>query len=90
MSFSEWIILRTGGQSWYIYFYTTCISVDLAYHEIFHAKVGKGDIKICNSLLITRTLARTYARTHAHTYVLLSYVDTELCISYVVPLFNIQ
>ena len=27
-------------------FYTTCISVDLAHHEIFRAKVGKGGIKI--------------------------------------------
>ena len=27
-------------------FYTTYISVDLAHHEIFHAKVGKGGI-IC-------------------------------------------
>ena len=26
-------------------FYTTYISVDLAHHEIFHAKVGKGGIK---------------------------------------------
>ena len=26
-------------------FYTTYISVDLALHEIFHAKVGKGGIK---------------------------------------------
>ena len=26
-------------------FYTTYISVDLAYHEIFRAKVGKGGIK---------------------------------------------
>ena len=26
-------------------FYTTNISVDLAYHEIFRAKVGKGGIK---------------------------------------------
>ena len=25
-------------------FYTTHISVDLAHHEIFHAKVGKGGI----------------------------------------------
>ena len=25
-------------------FYTTHISVDLAYHEIFHAKAGKGGI----------------------------------------------
>ena len=36
-SFSEWTILRTGGQIWYTY-----ISVDLAHHEIFRAKVGKG------------------------------------------------
>ena len=26
-------------------FYTTYTSVDLAHHEIFHAKVGKGGIK---------------------------------------------
>ena len=26
-------------------FYATYISVDLAHHEIFHAKVGKGGIK---------------------------------------------
>ena len=26
-------------------FYITYISVDLAHHEIFHAKVGKGSIK---------------------------------------------
>ena len=26
-------------------FYTTYISVDLAHHEIFHAKFGKGGIK---------------------------------------------
>ena len=26
-------------------FYTTYISVDLAHHEISHAKVGKGGIK---------------------------------------------
>ena len=26
-------------------FYTTYISVDLAHHEIFHAKVGKGGIR---------------------------------------------
>ena len=28
-----------------IVFYTTNISVDLAHHEIFHAKVGKSGIK---------------------------------------------
>ena len=44
MSFSEWIILRTDGQTWYNYFYTTYISVDLAHHEIFRAKGGKGGI----------------------------------------------
>ena len=27
-------------------FYTTHISVDLAYHKIFHAKVGKGGINV--------------------------------------------
>ena len=35
----RWIILRTGGQTWYNY-----ITVDLAHHEIFSAKVGKGGI----------------------------------------------
>ena len=43
-SFSELIILHTGGQTWYNFFYTTCISVDLPHHEIFRAKVGKGGI----------------------------------------------
>ena len=36
-------------------FYTTYISVDLAHQVIFHAKVGKGDIKLClnfNSMYI--------------------------------------
>ena len=27
-------------------FYTTYISVDLAHHELFHAKVGKDGIKV--------------------------------------------
>ena len=44
MSFSEWIILRTGGQTWYDHFYTTYICLDLAYDEIFRAKVGKSGI----------------------------------------------
>ena len=40
-SFSEWIISRTGGQPWHYYFIPpTCISVDLAHHQIYHAKVG--------------------------------------------------
>ena len=30
---------------WTNYFYTTYMSVDLAHHEIFRAKVGKGGIK---------------------------------------------
>ena len=42
----QWIILRRGGQTWFNYFYTTYISVDIAHHEIFHAKVGKGGINI--------------------------------------------
>ena len=33
-------------------FYTTNISVDLAHHEIFHAKDGKGGIK-CIGLIAT-------------------------------------
>ena len=41
MSFSQWIILHTCGQTWYYY-----ISVNLAHHEIFHAKVGKAGIII--------------------------------------------
>ena len=40
MSFSEWIILRTCGQTWYNYFIP-----DLAHHEVFRAKVGKGGIR---------------------------------------------
>ena len=36
----------TSGQTWYNYFNTTYISVDLAYHEIFRATVGKGGINI--------------------------------------------
>ena len=32
-------------------FYTTYIIVDLAYREIFHAKVGKGGINCCNLYL---------------------------------------
>ena len=42
MIFSEWIILRTGGQI----FYTTFISVDLAHHRLFRATVGKGGIQL--------------------------------------------
>ena len=45
-SYSMWIILRTGGQTWYILFYTTYICVDLAHDEIFRAKCGKGGIKL--------------------------------------------
>ena len=30
--------------------YTTYISVDLTYHEIFHAKIGKGGIMPCGHL----------------------------------------
>ena len=31
-------------------FYTTFISVDLAHHDIFGAKVGKGGINVLNGL----------------------------------------
>ena len=33
-------------------FYTTYISVDLAYHELFHVKVGKSGIMILSEELI--------------------------------------
>ena len=36
--------LRRDGQTWYNYFNTTYMSVDLAHHKIFCAKVGKGVI----------------------------------------------
>ena len=41
-------------------FYTTYTSVDLAHHEIYHAKVGKGGIKevlrICDKYQNSRVL----------------------------------
>ena len=43
-SFSEWIIVCTGGQPMVYLFYTTYISVDLAQHGLFRAKVGTGGI----------------------------------------------
>ena len=43
---ARWIILRTGGQPMVYLFYITYISVDVAYHEIFRAKVGKGGINL--------------------------------------------
>ena len=45
LSFSEWIILCTGGKAWYNYSIPPYISVDPEHHEIFRAKVGKGGIK---------------------------------------------
>ena len=45
--YSEWVILRTGGQTWYKL--NNYISVDLAHHEIFHIKVGKGGISVLNT-----------------------------------------
>ena len=44
MSFSEWIISRTCGQTMVQLFYTTYISVDPAYYKIFHDKDGQGGI----------------------------------------------
>ena len=38
-------------------FYTTYISVDLAHHEIFRAKVGEGGIK--NSILWLETIGKS-------------------------------
>ena len=37
---------RTGRQLWHSYFIPPYISVDLAHHKIFHAKVGKGGINV--------------------------------------------
>ena len=34
--------------------YTTYISVDLAHHEVFHAKVGKGGINCANFPIMQR------------------------------------
>ena len=39
MSFSEWIILRTGGQTWYNYFIPPT-----SVKTLNRAKVGKGGI----------------------------------------------
>ena len=41
-------------------FYTTYISVDLVYHEIFHTKVGKGGIKRVKLRVESTTLAILY------------------------------
>ena len=38
-------------------FYTTYISVDLSYHELFHAKIGMGGIEIDISLWILLKLS---------------------------------
>ena len=37
--------IRTCGQTWYKLVYNIYISVDIAHHEIFRAKVVKGSIK---------------------------------------------
>ena len=47
MSINERIILHTGGQTCYNFYYTDHISVDLAHHDIFHAKFGKDGIMQC-------------------------------------------
>ena len=44
MSFSEWIISYTCRQPWYNYFIPP-ISLDIVHHEVFRAKLDKGDIK---------------------------------------------
>ena len=42
-------------------FYTTYISVDLAHHEIFHAKVGKGGISMSIHYAMNRLLRNANA-----------------------------
>ena len=41
MSFSEWIISRTGGQTNVPLFYTTCTCVELVHAVIIRVKIGK-------------------------------------------------
>ena len=48
MSFSEWIILLTGGQTWYNYFISPTSVKTLHITRYFCAKVGKGGISVCN------------------------------------------
>ena len=43
MSFSEWFISCTDGQTMALLFYTTFIFVGLAQYIIFHAEVFKKD-----------------------------------------------
>ena len=45
---------RTGGQTWYNYFLPPTSIVDLAHHEIYRAKVGKGGIRN-GRVLISKT-----------------------------------
>ena len=51
-------------------FYSTYISVDIAHHEIFCAKVGKGGIKVQNQFLSIDI------QLHC---VLLAYIQPVLC-----------
>ena len=48
-------------------FYTTYISVDLAHHELFCAKVGKGDILIMMSCFSLDLTEQSVSRTYGHT-----------------------
>ena len=36
--------------------FTTYISVDIAYHEIFHTKIGKGSIKYAHHICVAKML----------------------------------
>ena len=45
-------------------FYTTYISVDLAHHNIFGVKVGKGGIKYCSM----RRSVKTIVLSKMHSY----------------------
>ena len=49
------------------FFYTTYISVDLAHHELFCAKVGKSDILIMMSCFSLDLTEQSVSRTYGHT-----------------------
>ena len=57
-------------------FYTTYISVDLAHHEIFHAKVGKGGIMLNTSRLWCLTVSLSLSHWYPGSGVVLDCIDS--------------
>ena len=53
-------------------FYTTYISVDLAHHEVFHAKVGKGGINCANFPIMQRIDEQVWNQSKHNMFSLLS------------------